>query len=166
IPLIEENNQQFGGSSAGVEVWNDYIYVPSDNHYLYCFNKYNGQLIWKFLADSPLQTPPRVSDGIVYTGSLNSTCYAIKAKTGELLWSYKTVGSIDRNPPQFYTNYVLFESGAILIFDKYSGDILLELTARKGKYGYFSAAWDFNGKFFATGFDKGTNQKYIFAYRF
>jgi outer membrane protein assembly factor BamB len=166
IPLIEENDQQFGGSGAGAQIWNDYIFVPSENRYLYCFNKSNGELVWKFLADAPLQTPASVSDGIVYTGSLNSTCYAINVETGGLIWSYQTFGSIGRNPPQFYNNYVLFESGAILIFDKYSGDLVLELTGRTGKYGYFTAAWNFDGKFFATGFDKVTDKKYVFAYQF
>jgi len=166
IPLIEENNQQYGGSSAGVEIWNDYIYVPSDNRYLYCFNKYNGQVIWKFLANSPMETPPRVSEGIVYTGSLNRTCYAINAETGELVWSFQEVGSIDRNPPQFYGNYVLFENGAILIFDKHTGDLVLQLTPRKGRYNYFSAVWDTDGKFFATGYDIETDQNLVFAYQF
>ena len=109
LPYMEDRGQ-FGGSAAGVAVWEDYIYVPADNRYVYCFNKNTGDLVWKFLADAPLETPARVSDDIVYTGSLNRTCYAINTKTGDLKWSYQEVGSIDHNPPQFYKNYVLFEN--------------------------------------------------------
>lgn len=165
LPYMESRSQ-FGGSPAGVEVWQDYVYVPADNRYLYCFDKNDGSLIWRFLADAPMQTPARVSDGIVYTGSLNRTCYAINAETGDLVWSYQTVGSIDRNPPQFYQDYVLFESGDILIFEKNSGKLVAELTPRNGLYSYFTAAWHSDGKIFTTGFDKNTRKKYVFAYQF
>lgn len=165
LPYMESRSQ-FGGSPVGVEVWQDYVYVPAHNRYLYCFDKDDGALRWKFLADAPLFTPARVFDGIVYTGSLNRTCYAINAKSGDLIWSYQTVGSIDRNPPQFYQDYVLFESGDILIFEKNSGKLVAELTPRNGLYSYFTAAWHSDGKIFTTGFDKNTRKKYVFAYQF
>ncbi len=165
LPYMESRSQ-IGGSSAGVEIWGNCVYVPADNRYIYCFDKVTGKLKWKFLADAPIQTPPRISAGILYTGSLNRTCYAINAETGVLIWSYQTVGSIRRDPPRFYREYVLFVSGAILIFDKKSGDLITELTARTGAYGYFAAAWHTDGKIFAGGYDKNSNIEFIFAYQF
>lgn len=165
LPYIA-SQAQFGGSGAGVGIWKDYIYVPAENRYLYCFDKHNGKLIWKFLADSPMETPARISDGILYTGSLNRTCYAINAETGALVWSYQDHGSIKRVPPAFYKNYVLFVSGAVLIFDKYSGKLIQNMTGRTGRFGYSDAIWAPDGKIYATGFEDETGKRYVFSYLF
>lgn len=60
-----ESRSQFGGSTTGVEIWGEYIFIPSDNKNIYCFNKTDGSLVWEFIADYPLQTPPIVSEGIL-----------------------------------------------------------------------------------------------------
>ena len=157
LPYMPDRSQ-FGGSPAGVEIWRDYVYVPADNRNLYCFNKHTGALVWKFLADAPMETPPRLSEGIVYTGSLNRTVYAINAKTGVPLWSYQARASIGSNAPQFYKNYVLLEDQNILIFDKKSGKLIVKGGSA------FSAVWNMDGQIFAGGY-KG-DKSYIFAYQF
>jgi outer membrane protein assembly factor BamB len=162
-----ESRSQFGGSSAGVEIWGDYVYVPSDNRNIYCLNKYDGTLIWEFLADSPMETPPVVSDGVLYTGSLNRTCYAIDASTGKLIWSYQTVGSIRRIVPQFYKEYVMFVSGAILIFNKNSGELIADVSQRTGdEHGYFAAVWDVDGKIYSTGYEENSQKEVFLAHQF
>lgn len=166
LPYMESRSQ-FGGSSAGVEVWNNYVYIPSDNRNIYCFNKTDGSLVWEFLADSPMITPPRVSDGILYTGSLNRTCYALDALTGTLKWSYQTVGSINRDQPQFYKNYVMFMSGAMLIFDKSSGNLIADISPRTGdKYGYWVGFWDKDGKIYTGGFEESSQNHILLAFQF
>lgn len=70
IPYFEDKSQ-FGGSRAGVEIWNDQIYVSGDNRIFYCFNKNSGELLWTFEADAPIEATSRVSDGYVYFGTLN-----------------------------------------------------------------------------------------------
>ena len=161
LPYMESRSQ-FGGSTTGVEIWGEYIFIPSDNRNIYCFNKTDGSLVWEFLADSPMETPSIVSEGILYTGSLNRTCYAIDASTGELIWSFQTVGSIRRIVPQFFKNYVMFISGAILIFDKYSGKLIADVSQKTGEdYGYFTALWDTDGKIYCTGYEEST-QKWVF----
>ena len=83
----------------------------------YCFHKANGQLIWSFLADAPIEVYPRVSDGMVYFGTLNRTCYALDASTGKQKWSFQGGGSIVLEL-SFYRSYVMFKSiGALLILE-------------------------------------------------
>ena len=165
LPYMESRSQ-FGGSMTGVEIWGEYIYIPSDNRNIYCFNKDDGSLVWEFLADSPMQTPPIVSEGILYTGSLNRTCYAIDASTGALIWSYQTVGSIQRIVPQIFNSYVMFISGAILIFDKYSGELIADVSGRTGgDYGYFTALWDRDGKIYCTGYEESTQRNVLLIHK-
>lgn len=166
LPYMESRGQ-WGGALTGVEIWNDYVYIPSDNRNLYCFNKNDGSLIWEFLADSPMETPPRISEGILYTGSLNRTCYAINANTGEQLWSFQTVGSINHDPPQFYQDYVIFMSGAMLIFNKYNGELIVDKSARTGdEYGYWNCLWDYDGKIYSTGYEEETQTNTLLAHQF
>ncbi len=162
---IMEDRSQWGGSNSGITIWNNYIYVPSQNRYIYCFDKLTGKLIWRFLADAPMRTPPRVKDGILYTGSLNRTCYAIDATEGKLIWSYMTDGSINRIAPQFYKDYVCFTSGAALIFHRGSGNLLLELRPAYGHYGFFSAKWNDDGVLFGTGWEENSQALMVFAYQ-
>lgn len=166
LPYMEERGQ-WGGSGTGVEIWNDYVYVASYNRNLYCFDKNDGSLVWEFLADSPMETPPRVSDGVLYTGSLNRTCYAIDANTGKQVWSFQTVGSIKRDPPQFYQNYVIFMSGAMLIFEKQTGKLIVDKSARTGDdFGYWNCFWDKDGKIYSTGYEEKTQKKVFLSHQF
>lgn len=166
IPYYEDKSQ-FGGSSSGVGLWNDNVYVSSDNRYLYCFNKETGDSIWTYLMDAPSETPPRISEGIVYTGTLNRTCYAINASNGNFVWSYQTVGSISRIPPQFYSDKVVFISGAIIICDKKTGKLIHDISSRTGdKYGYISAIWDSDGKMYLTAFENPGDNFAVIAYQF
>jgi len=158
---------QFGGSLSGVTVWKDFVYVPGDNRFLYCFNKHDGSLVWRFLADSPMETPARISDGIVYTGSLNRTAYAINALTGELVWSFMNAASLRNNPPQFYKDYVLFNStGGLYIFEKHTGERIINMSNGNGPFGFFSTAWAADGKIYATGYENLSQKDYLFACQF
>jgi outer membrane protein assembly factor BamB len=165
LPYMEDRSQ-WGGSNSGITIWNDYIYVPSQNRYLYCFNKQDGALVWRFLADAPMETPPGVKNGVVYTGSLNRTCYAIDAMEGKLIWSYMTGGSIRRISPQFYKDYVCFVSlGAAHIFHRGSGDLLVEMRPTYGQYGFWSAKWAQDGMLYGTGWEEEAQKPMVFAYQ-
>lgn len=149
-----ETNSQWGGSNTGVTIWQDKAFVVSQNRYIYCFNKNTGEEIWKYLADSPLETVPVVSDGIVYTGSLNRTCYALDAQSGNLIWEAFNPfsGSFDKTPPQIYQNYVLLVTGSLRIFDKNSGKkVLTGNHYPNSEYSFSAAKWSTSGHIYAAG---------------
>ncbi len=166
IPYIKENSQ-IGGSSSGVTLWRNYIYVTSTNRYIYCFNKSTGNLIWSYLADAPIEVTPAVSEDKVYFGTLNRTCYALNANTGNFIWTYQDIGSI-KVQPLFYQNYVMFfEMGDIIILDKNSGKKILRMyDYENGKYGYFNAYWDTDGKIYASGYQSADQQTFLIAFQF
>jgi len=163
IPYDSSKSQE-GGSEAGVEIWNDRIFVAGSNRIFYCFNKTTGDSIWAFEADAPMDATPRVSDGIVYFGTLNRTCYALDASTGALKWTYRGVGSIILEP-SFYQNYVMFKSlGDLLILDKQSGKEVLKMGS--SEFSYDNAYWDVDGKIYAGGYRGSDQQTMLIAYQF
>ncbi|ODS36638.1 hypothetical protein BEH94_11650 [Candidatus Altiarchaeales archaeon WOR_SM1_SCG] len=78
-------------SGTGV-VWSspavsgDYVYVSSKGNVLYCFDRYTGELKWKFRTGGSLWSPPIVSEEYVYIGSLDGYIYCIDKHAGELKW--------------------------------------------------------------------------------
>jgi len=166
IPYME-SRAQFGGSGSGVAIWNNYVFIPANNWYLYCFNKNNGALIWKFLADSPMENVPRISDGILYIGSLNRTCYAIDAATGKLIWSVQTTASIARFPTSFYGDYVLFPTlGAFLVLNKNTGESIVYKTSSTSNYSFVNAVFDKDGKIYASGGSNDPKTRVLLCYQF
>jgi len=153
------SKNQFGGSAGGVYVWGEFLFVPSDNWSLYCFDKTNGSFIWEFTADAPLQTPPSVSGNKVYFGSLNRTCYAVDIFTGNLVWSYRTTGSIARVTPSFHNANVLFVSfGALIILNKEEGTLLVEYNSATSSYSVHSGIFGNEGQLLFTARENGSNQ--------
>jgi outer membrane protein assembly factor BamB len=147
-------------------VWNNRVFVSGDNKIFYCFNKNNGDSLLSFKADAPIRVTPKVSDDKVYFGTLNRTCYALDANTGEFKWSYQGGGSI-LFEPSFYQNYVMFKaSGALLVLDKNSGKELFKMSDSTTKFDFENAYWDADGKIYAGGYRNSDQQPILIAYQF
>lgn len=75
-----------------------YVYVGSDDTYVYCINAQAGVQEWKFKTDAAVQSSPVVADGCVYIGSNDRRLYCLNALTGEEKWSYATKGFVVTRP--------------------------------------------------------------------
>jgi len=95
-------------------VWEQRVYVASDDGYLYCLSANDGRLVWKFRggpADRmvlgndrmtsawPARGGPVIQDGVVYFGagvwpSDGFHLHALDARNGKVLWSNRETGSI------------------------------------------------------------------------
>ena len=95
-------------------VWEDKVYVGSDDGCLYCLDAHHGKLIWKFRAVPstrevigngrlislwPLRGGPVVSNGVVYFAAgvwpfEGIFIYALDAKTGKRIWLNDRTGYI------------------------------------------------------------------------
>ncbi|MCA9142945.1 MAG: PQQ-binding-like beta-propeller repeat protein [Planctomycetaceae bacterium] len=49
----------------------------------------NGHLAWKTYTGGPLYYPPQIAHDRVYAGSADGRVYALAARTGRFLWSYR-----------------------------------------------------------------------------
>lgn len=108
----------------------------------------SGRLLWHHLTgEGPLPLPPHpfatppvtVSGGVVYAGSISSgKVYALKAQTGQLLWS-QSVGAPTYAAPlvQGGRVYTTTKAGKILALDASTGRILGTLSVG----GHFGPAY-------------------------
>lgn len=100
-------------------VWNDRLFVVSDDGWLYCLNAGDGTLIdrWRggpsdervlgngrMISKWPARGAPVIRDGVLYWGagiwqSEGIYIYAMNPETGEVLWTNDDSGGIDMPQP-------------------------------------------------------------------
>jgi outer membrane protein assembly factor BamB len=100
-------------------VWEDRLFVASDDGYLYCLEVEHGRLLWKFrggpserkvlgndrlISTWPARGGPVVADGTVYFASgvwpfMGIFIHALDARSGEVVWSNDGEGSTYRKQP-------------------------------------------------------------------
>ncbi len=95
----------------------DYLYVGSEIGELLCLD-FRGQSKWRFKAKRAITSSPLVAQGMVFVGALDSTFYAIDAKSGWALWRYR-MGKGTVSSPCRMDNFVYIGSadGCIYCID-------------------------------------------------
>lgn len=66
---------------------------------------FSGSLKWRFNAKRAVTSSPVVHEGVVYFGSVDSTLYALDARTGWVIWRYR-LGKPSISTPCFAENYI------------------------------------------------------------
>ncbi len=129
-------------------VWEDRLFVGSDDGFLYCLAADDGRLLWKLrggpddgmvlgngriISRWPARGGPAVADGVVYFGagiwpSEGIYVYAVDAETGKVLWCNDTAGGIYMGQPHGGANAKsgVSAQGNFVI----AGDVLLVPTGR------------------------------------
>jgi serine/threonine protein kinase len=67
---------------------NGFIYLGCDTGELLCVD-FRGQVKWRFKAKRGIISTPLVSQGVVFFTSLDSTFYALDAKSGWVIWRFR-----------------------------------------------------------------------------
>src|SRR2546430_8983511 len=68
----------------------DRVYFGSADSYVYCLNRNDGSVIWKFkTTDSAKSSPCVVGDRLII-GNLDHTVYCLNTNDGSLGWKYQT----------------------------------------------------------------------------
>jgi len=137
-----------GGERASVvstpAVSYDRVYFGSGDFSVYCVNKTNGELIWKYPTESIAIGSPAVYDGKVYIASFDGNLYALDATTnnpnGELVWK-TVIGNIPHSSPAIVDNMVYIGSGGpgatpanLSCLNASTGEIIWEFTSQGGIY--------------------------------
>jgi eukaryotic-like serine/threonine-protein kinase len=87
----------WGGTSwpGQPSIRDDRIFFPSADGNVYCLNKNDGSVIWKFKGkDSMKATPVLVGDKVLASG-LDHHLYCLNAHDGSLIWDYQTGFEVD-----------------------------------------------------------------------
>lgn len=69
-------------------IWNDRVYFGTEAGEFFCMS-YSGEVIWRFKAKRAITSSPTIAQGIVYFSSVDSTLYALDAKTGWVIWRFR-----------------------------------------------------------------------------
>ncbi|HSF82681.1 MAG TPA: serine/threonine-protein kinase [Anaerolineales bacterium] len=69
-------------------VHQDLVYFGSESGDFFCAN-FKGQIKWRFKAKRAITASPVISEGVLYIGSVDSTLYALDARTGWVIWRFR-----------------------------------------------------------------------------
>jgi outer membrane protein assembly factor BamB len=84
------------------------VFIGSDDKALHCIDLKSGTQVWKVVTEGEIESSPLVLDGmvyapaadgqkygaVVYVGSADGALYAVNAKDGKTVWSFKTENKI------------------------------------------------------------------------
>ena len=82
-------------SSSSV-IFNERVYIVSDNGHVYCLDAKTGDEIWNTYKGSVCYSSPAVDDNFLYIG-IDHTFYCLDAETGSVIWDYQ-MGTIESSP--------------------------------------------------------------------
>lgn len=69
-------------------VYNESIYFGTEAGEFICLD-YRGEVKWRFKAKRAVTSSPIMSESFVYFSSLDTTLYALEAKTGWVIWRFR-----------------------------------------------------------------------------
>ena len=97
---------------------------------LYAFETDTGDSAWSFPTDGPIWSPPAVSAGTVYFGTLGKAIFAVSVDNGQEMWRFETGGAVVASP--------LIADGRVYVGDFDS--VFYALNAQTGAF-----VWRFDG---------------------
>ncbi|NQT37644.1 MAG: PQQ-like beta-propeller repeat protein, partial [Planctomycetes bacterium] len=100
-------------------VADDKIYVAEKDAYtVHCLDRSNGQPVWKFLANGPIDSPPTIHPaGLCLVGCGDGSVYCLDANSGELAWRFKVSTTERRIGSENRLESPLSISGSVLVLD-------------------------------------------------
>jgi outer membrane protein assembly factor BamB len=87
----------WGGSSwpGQPSVDEKHVYFGSADGNLYCLDKSDGSLVWKFKTGDSLKATPTIAGDVLIASGLDHYVYCIDKRNGTLIWKYKTGFEVD-----------------------------------------------------------------------
>jgi len=105
--------------------------------------KSNEHIEWSFETAGPVYASPLILDGRIYIGSLDSTFYALDAKTGQELWRYRS-GNTIQSTAAVHNKLIFFESGNTLFALTHRGKLKWKKELYSGDINNQLDPWDFH----------------------
>ena len=118
-------------------VYGQVVVIHGMDGHVYVRSRWNGRLLWRFSAGSPIESSPVVRNGIDYFGTWNGYVYALNLRTHHLRWSYHAGPKI--------TSSASFGRGTMYIGDY--GGRLLALSPASGRLRWSASV---NGRIYGT----------------
>jgi outer membrane protein assembly factor BamB len=113
IPGSEEGDAILAIPAIG----NNSVVIGSEDKYLYCYNSFDGKLLWKYrtngrIIGSAVLSPTKV----LFTG-MDGYVYILGLADGKKLWSFNTGSPMGSSPAVIKGKFfILTEDGRLLAF--------------------------------------------------
>ncbi|MHC4583226.1 MAG: outer membrane protein assembly factor BamB family protein [Planctomycetota bacterium] len=104
---------------SGLAIANDKVFVAGvDTHTVFALDADNGQKTWSYTADSRVDSPPTLHNGLAIFGSADGRVYCLRAIDGALVWKFNASPSY-----RLVTSFGQLESpwlipGSVLLHDE------------------------------------------------
>jgi outer membrane protein assembly factor BamB len=118
-------------------VYGNVVVIHGMDGHVYVRSRWNGHLLWRFSAGSPIESSPVVHHGVDYFGTWSGYVYALDLRRHKLRWSYRAGYKI--------TSSASFGRGTLYIGDY--GGRLLALSPASGHLRWSASV---NGRIYGT----------------
>ena len=123
---------------AGTGPWDNSITSDSDGRLflarfysstIYCFDEFDGSLIWTYNLNGRSLSFNAYHDGIVFISDVLGYVYALDASSGDLIWENHVAGSFDISSPTISGGLIFigsrdFFDGAFYVLNEKTGELL------------------------------------------
>jgi len=75
-------------------IFENIVYVGSDDGNLYALQLNDGRELWRFKTDDAIEAPPLIIGGSIFLGALDGTFYCIDPANGKQKWQLETESQI------------------------------------------------------------------------
>jgi outer membrane protein assembly factor BamB len=94
------------------------LYVAERDAYtVHCLSSNNGQPIWKYLGNGPIDSPPTIYRGLCLFGCADGSVTCLNAENGQLVWRFKTSKLERRMGYEDHLASPLTIHGSVLVVD-------------------------------------------------
>ena len=87
-----------------------FVFVGSEDNYIYCLNQSCGKLVWRFPTGSVVESSPAIENGYVYITSEDGYLYCLNVTDGMPLW-VRWIGGFAQSSPAVVNDRVYVGSG-------------------------------------------------------
>lgn len=87
--LKQQWSVRLGGNLTSLVSAGQKLYVgQTDTHSVLCLDAESGAVLWKFVANGRVDSPPTLAKGLAVFGSRDGYVYALRATDGQLVWRF------------------------------------------------------------------------------
>lgn len=94
-----------GSVIEGCLVYNDVIYLASDDYHVYAIDYNTGKEIWRLRTGGECFLIPTLYEGNIYVGSADCKLYCIDITTGKSVWTFQTSSNLKSEFAPLYEEY-------------------------------------------------------------
>jgi eukaryotic-like serine/threonine-protein kinase len=110
----KEANLPFIGSPA---LYEEHVYIGNRDKFVYCLNKNNGKLVWKYNTAGQVDASPVVVGNRLLIANMRGDLFLLDRKDGKVLWTYELGTAVNSNPAVVDNRiYVAGDDGRLYCF--------------------------------------------------